>query len=362
MTDGNSRYRGRTGRLSERTGMIWTKKKKGIRLLVLTVLLSALFAFSVFGDENLDLKDWWHLIVNNTIVCDIEEYPACQNFGVNEIFDELAKNYDVNVKKFNNRDLCIAGVIKSMNSNGSSMELTDITGGTKTVTVRASKKEKQALAAQFNVGDRVRVFGKAGVSKILKVSVTLQLNDIEKTSQTQNKSSDIFSFASGREFDRRDSEKRSFHNGAIEFLIPNKWTAVETEISGTGMNGWMYKLNEIQTEYKTEPEQAYVFFFDNETGLKNITDRDASPKDIERAIIRNIMDKDLNEQKSVKTADGYKFTYYLGNYKDNSGKYHNVEFIFTELDTRGVMGVLYIYNESNHKEDIIYMMRTIVKK
>jgi len=344
-------------------GMIWTKKKKGIRLLVLTVLLSALFSSAVFGDENYDLTDWYHYFVNNTIVCDIEEYPACQNFGVNEIFNDLETNFNVNSSKYKGRDLCIAGVIKSMNSNGSSMELTDITGGTKTVSVRVSNKELQKQAAKFKVGDHVRVFGQAGVSKFLgKISVNIQLHAIEKTSQTQNKSSDVFSFASGREFNRSQSEKRSFYNGAIEFLIPNTWTAVETEISGTGMNGWMYKLNEIQTEYKTEPEQAYVFFFDNETGLKNITDRDASPKDIEKAIIRNIMDKDLNEQKSVKTADGYKFTYYLGNYKDNSGKYHNVEFIFTELDTRGVMGVLYIYNESNHKEDIIYMMRTIVKK
>lgn len=144
------------------------------------------------------------------------------------------------------------------------------------------------------------------------------------------------------------------------FSVPDTWTDVES--STDRVYGFAYKLNEISGSYRTEPEQFYIFYFDCEKYLEDLSDRQ-SLKKIERAIVNNILPDDdtpvLSFPERTIIRNGQKFSFYRTKYKDTAGKRHNVEFVFIPGKDGDMLCAVYVFLTSDHKDEAISLLQSI---
>ena len=160
-----------------------------------------------------------------------------------------------------------------------------------------------------------------------------------------------------------DGKKLEIGNTAVTFTVPEPWTAVCEETGNA--EGYQFRLNEISGSYRTEPEQLYIFYFDPEKYLADLSERSETKK-IERAIVKNILpDEETGildfPEKTIKRAGKVfkKYSYYMTDYKDQSGKRHNVEFVFLPSKNGEIICVVYVFNTSDHKDEAISLLQSI---
>jgi len=170
-------------------------------------------------------------------------------------------------------------------------------------------------------------------------------------------------------------EDRAIGSGAMTFSIPSTWKSVEKPLDN--IDGYRYMLNEIPKELKSDTEELFVFYFSNERyldDLRNADDREA----IEKAIVTNILPEEhmiglniigvtfptarLNPKGWELFTIDKCYDYFDTRYKDKNGKVHNAEFVFYPNGKKGMCCALYVYTESVHKDDIIYLLRNIKTK
>lgn len=177
----------------------------------------------------------------------------------------------------------------------------------------------------------------------------------------------------GRKFSSLRSKEKRVAGGTMTYMVPSAFEQVESPIEN--ITGNRYTLNEIQNEKKADAEDLFVFYFDNEKYLLNLNDKNQREA-IEMAIIKNILPGEkINNilermefpTKTIKAkynraAGGSEtkvFDYFTTSFVDSSKKTHNVEFVFTVNGQEGIGCILYVFTESVHKEDILYIMSTI---
>lgn len=199
--------------------------------------------------------------------------------------------------------------------------------------------------------------------------------DVSKNPLTESKTAGgAIEYTVGKKkFSSKLSSKKSIAGGKMKYSVPSEFDKVETPIENIAGN--QYKLNEIPNQFKTNAENLFVYYFSNEKYLRNLNDRNQR-EIIEMAIIKNILpgekvDNFLSrlefptktQTATYRTASGKiekkVFDYFPTVFTDSSGKKHNVEFVFTQNGEDGIGCILYVFTESVHKEDILYVMRTI---
>ena len=199
--------------------------------------------------------------------------------------------------------------------------------------------------------------------------------DVSKNPLTESKTAGgVIEYKVGnKKFSSKLSSKKSIAGGKMKYSVPSEFDKVETPIENIAGN--QYKLNEIPNQFKTNAEDLFVYYFSNEKYLLNLNDRNQREA-IEMAIVKNILpgekvDGILDRLEfptktltaKYKTADGRtekkEFDYFTTTFIDSARKTHNVEFVFTRNGEDGIGCILYVFTESVHKEDILYVMRTI---
>ncbi|MDO4938728.1 MAG: hypothetical protein Q4E54_02055 [Lachnospiraceae bacterium] len=197
--------------------------------------------------------------------------------------------------------------------------------------------------------------------------------DVSKTKVVESKNAGRTEYTVGnKKFLSSASAKKNISD-KMTYMIPSDFAQVESRTENIA--GYRYKLNEIPSQFHTSAEDLFVFYFDNEKYLLNLNDRNQREA-IEMAIVKNILPGEkvdnLLERMSFPTktlkakynsASGRDFTrtydYFTTYFVDSSKKTHNVEFVFTTDGEEGLGCLLYVFTESVHKEDILYLMRTI---
>lgn len=169
-------------------------------------------------------------------------------------------------------------------------------------------------------------------------------------------------------------EARELGGGRMKYKVPSAWKAVESDL--TGIEGKLYKLNELQGNKKSAAEQLYVFYFSNEKYLLNQGDG-GNREGIEKAIIKNILPNEHIAKLNVSgitfptsriSTDGFlgfgnrAFDYFDTTYKDKNKKLHNAEFVFLPAGKKGMCSILYVYTDSVHKADIIKLLQDMEAK
>ena len=153
--------------------------------------------------------------------------------------------------------------------------------------------------------------------------------------------------------------------GRMIFAVPRSFSGVETPLEKIA--GVRYRLNEAPGNRKSAAEQLFVYYFSNEKYLLNLNDKKKTDA-IEMAIVKNILPYEQVSgiisgsqfpTGSKKSASGVVYDYYVTKFKDSSGKWHNVEFAFTKDGDRGLGCFLYVFTDSVHKEDILYVMDSV---
>lgn len=199
--------------------------------------------------------------------------------------------------------------------------------------------------------------------------------DVSKTPVTESKKTDgTVEYTVGKKkFSSALSIKKSIAGGKMKYSVPSEYEKVESPIENIAGN--QYKLNEIPNQFRTSAEDLFVYYFSNDKYLLNLNDRNQREA-IEMAIVKNILpearvdgffDRIQFPTKTLtakyKTADGKtekkEFDYFPTTFRDSARKTHNIEFVFTRNGDDGIGCILYVFTEPVHKEDVLYIMRTI---
>lgn len=197
--------------------------------------------------------------------------------------------------------------------------------------------------------------------------------DVKNNPVTESKKGGATEYTVGKKkFSSAMSTKKSIAGGKMKYSVPSEFDQVESPIENIAGN--QYKLNEIPNQFRTNAENLFVYYFSNEKYLLNLNDKNQREA-IEMAIVKNILpgekvDGILDRLEfptktltaKYKTANGTvkkEFDYFTTTFIDLSRKTHNVEFVFTRNGDDGIGCLLYVFTESVHKEDILYVMRTI---
>ena len=279
-------------------------------------------------------------------------YKVC---GIDDLFSELSANKSKTIETYNGKRVAISGTIDSIQENN--MALTLISGENDKVEVRITDQQLASKVGDLKAGDKVKIYGRLAIVDFFGTAVSMDAEEVSKMTALTSSGAN-YEFTSGKKYSNSLTTARSLGGGKMKYHIPNEWAAVESKLEG--IEGYQYKLNEISSTYKTEPEQVYLFYFSNEKYLNNQSDKEET-KSIEMAIIKNILKGENVNYFSIKTMNsdyGRTYQYYDSNsFLDQQRKGHNVEFVFTPVGTDGIACIMYVFNESHHKEDILYVMR-----
>lgn len=199
--------------------------------------------------------------------------------------------------------------------------------------------------------------------------------DVSGTPVTESRKSDgAIEYTVGKKkFSSALSTGKTISGGKMKYSVPSEFDKVESPIKN--ISGNQYKLNEIPNQFRTSAEDLFVYYFSNDKYLLNLNDRNQREA-IEMAIVKNILpearvdgffDRIQFPTKTLtakyRTADGKtekkEFDYFPTTFRDSAKKTHNIEFVFTRDGEDGIGCILYVFTEPVHKEEVLYLMRTI---
>ena len=344
MTGGRSQNRQNTNRRSG-IGPVRTL----VFVLITTLLWSVLTGagvLDIFGKTSVTLDPSVAPIYKSakisTVYGDYKEQPA----KAREIYD--------------GRNVVVTGTVAEISKDLKSFTLKDPYDEECVIDVTCKDKALLVNVSRLQTGDSIKVYGTAVVPKMFS-DLKLEADAFEK-SISKTGDGNTYEYPTGKVYQASSALKRSIGKG-FTYLIPRQWEKVETELGG--MQGYLYRLNEVAGSFRTAPEQLYVFYFDYEQQLLKLGDRD-KPVDVEQAICENILKEkistrildDFLTRKDVE-AYGKHYDFYDSGYKDAGGRYHNVEFVFMKDGTEGICCLMYVYGTSEHREDVLFMMRTM---
>lgn len=296
-----------------------------------------------------------------SVAIDTENKRVYEYCVADQILSEFVSDERTAKDKYNGNYYLVSGKINSMKKKGNGLVLGGISSDfEKIIKCSCSDKEIKSDILEFAVGDNVSIFGKMSIDVIDK-DIHLSVEKIIKT-PSATKSSASYFLLDGSNIDYNTMISRTLNNGGVTYYIPSQWKQVEYNISGEDIGtieGYQYVLNKISGSADSVPESFFVCYFNNKEQLADFNDAKET-KLIEKAIIKNISGNvGKFPAKEVKTYYGTKYQYYLGKYTDilETGSGYHVEYVFQQDSNEGVIIYLYVYKESKHISDIMFVTR-----
>lgn len=292
-----------------------------------------------------------------TVAIDTEKNRVYQYVTVDTVMEAFTSDEVKAKKEYADGYYLLSGTIDSIKEKGKSVTLSASKGDEKIVC--PCDKEIRGDVLQYHTGDSVALFGKMTIDFIDKEK-HISVEKIVKAPSAV-KSSEIYYTLDGNSFDYTSASVRTLGNGRVEYRIPLKWNSIEVNITDEGIGtieGCQYVLNKTSGEESAEPESLFVCYFDKKL-LKEADDIQET-KDVEKTIIENI---DGNVGKfPVREQDTYygtEYKYYLGRYTDalETGKGYRTEYVFQEDGDNGIILYLYVYRETTHLSDVMFVTR-----
>ncbi len=269
---------------------------------------------------------------------------------------------------YDNRYVVVQGSLDDISNNAKSATLSDKDGDAKCKLDTSEKNIVDMLSGKSSIEDAM-VYAKLNVSSIGSNSYELIVKKLVINPQK--------SFSNGSYVFYKDNEIQGTTisdltaDKRVIFDIPQSWTGsyVSSQLKNNGVNGYQYYLNAIEPQHLDYPEIFYVFYFENETYLKDQTENPTNGdyKDIEATIIKDNILKDISKDMKVtvsdiKDANGTNMHYYETSYRPKDGNDYRLEFIFRP-DSKGITCMLYLYfpKESavNHVEEVAYVIENM---
>ena len=299
------------------------------------------------------------------VTLDTETSFLFQNISVEKIASDVEKDSDLAKEKYDGSYYMILGKIIEISKDNKNITVSGASNSAR-ATVECSASDKAVIAAmkELKVSDTVKVYGKTKVGLINK-DVSLEILQITSAEITDI-SETAYSFIDGKSYDTKNMSSRELADGKVKYFIPHNWIDVERNIVKNdlgSMEGYQYTLNEISGDLAVEPESIFVGYFNSKEKLRDRS-QIGETREIRKTIIANILKTGgervkNSEIKKRKSYYGAEYYYYDGAYEDKQGKGHHVEFVFQEVDNDGMVVYLYVYNEENHMDDILSVMRCL---
>ncbi len=324
---------------------------------ILTVISAFYIAFLLCG------AGWFN---RTKVVIDTEKNRVYQYCTVDTLISAFTQDDKEARKTYKDNMVLLAGKVSSIGKNGKDLVLTGITSSD--MTVKCSyDKELRTVASDYGIGDSVALYGKITVDAIDK-DIHLKAEKIMDMPPVIT-SNEMFYLLDGSSFDKRNANKITLHNGDVEYYIPASWASEDIQSNITDeklgtMEGYQYRLNRLEVN-DSDPESLFICYFDNQKQLADYLNDSEETELIEKAIVDNILgDVGSFPSKEVDTYYGSEYDYYLGSYKKKSdtvgiksGSGYHVEFIFQADGKEGIVVMLYVYKETKHLSDIMFVSR-----
>lgn len=296
----------------------------------------------------------------STVVLDPERSRIYQEADAAAILQALS-DYDTAALTYHDQYLAVYGTIGSIGDGKRSFTLIPTGAGADAASVTCSISDASVrnLLGGFGPGDAVIVYGLSVTRKLPSPSAGILVHGVEKSTQAAADPAK-YRFLYNDSFRRDALETRMLGNagqdagGIVKLYLPTGFSSVESTLPD--VEGYLYQLNALPGSRKEEPEQLYVFWFDNEKYLSG-PDEYSKTTQIEQAIIKNLLPGEtIGFGKFPKKRDVYgrAFQYYDTRY----GRYH-AEFAFMPVKQRGILCFLYVYETSDHVDQILSLFRLI---
>lgn len=277
--------------------------------------------------------------------------------NVGMTYDEMKKMYD-------NKCIAVWGEIESISANKKTIVLKGINSEqSKRIECKTSDKELINCIEKFKLGDYVKVCGKASV--FITRNIEIQIEDVTECENNITANGEE-QFKTGQSY--TNNEHFDIGGELIDIYVPATWVDVKHNIIEEELgeiDGLQFRLNEISGEEAIDSECFFICYLDEKllNNKSDISRTDAVEKSIVANIIPNEKANALKANyKKQKTYYGEEYHYYWDTYKDSKGQKHRYEFVFKKAK-KGIILFLYVYkNETNHLEDILYVMKNITEK
>ncbi|MBO4373856.1 MAG: hypothetical protein J5829_02005 [Lachnospiraceae bacterium] len=271
-------------------------------------------------------------------------------------------------EKYDDRYVVISGsvTVDSVLKNNKGLIIKDINGNKASINTSASEIKK--LVESISEGTRVAVYGKLDVTGWSNDSYEIIAKQLTTSANTQ--------FSNGSYVFYPNEE----YNGAlvdgltsaktVKYYIPTTWkdSYVSSALTNNGVKGFQYYLNALSPPNPEYPEIFSIFFFDYETYLEKVPTNpsDGDKKDIEEAIVRNILQNSDEKFKisieTIKDINETKMDYYSTTYRPKDGRDYRLEFFF-RAGKKGITCMLYVYYPSEvavkHVREVAYLIETM---
>lgn len=290
-------------------------------------------------------------------------YKYCTADG---IISEFKNDKKVAKEKFQEEYVLLCGKVTNIGKNGKNIILSGMAETELTIDCSCDK-DLRSSALAYNVGDCVALYGQITVDLFDK-DVHLKAERIIKA-PSAIKSKDMYYSLDGSSFNKMDAKKTTLNNGGVEYYIPSSWKEVEHSITDENLGsieGYQYVLNQITGSSDSVPESLFVCYFDNKTQLADYLNDSDETELIEKAIVENILGSvGKFPSKKVKTYYDSEYTYYSGAFKDvfETGSGYHTEFVFQRDKEEGIVLILYVYKDTKHISDVLFLTRFLkIKK
>lgn len=292
-------------------------------------------------------------------------YYSCSIDKLNSAFKT---NKDSFKKEYGGQYIVLSGnSIKEIAKNKKEMVIVDDKDNK--CTIDTSDSGVKQLVDGLALDEKVNVYGILKLTGLKKDSYVIEAKEIVTNSKARFDAGSYVFFPEdafkGTLIDDLNLAK------TVKYYIPSDWTKkyVQSSLTNNGVKGYQYYLNAISPDTPDEfPEIFSIFFFDYERYLEKVPTNptDGDKKDIEEAIVRNILVNDDTKFKisidTIKDENGSKMDYYSTTHRASDKNDYRLEFLFKPGE-KGITCMLYVYFPAEaavkHLRDVAYLIKTM---
>ena len=299
------------------------------------------------------------------VAIDTEANKVYQYVSASDLIIDFIKDEKAATKEYDKDYVLLTGKVKSVGKDGKNLEVYG-KANTQLAVLCTYDKALKTMASAYKVGDSIALYGQIKVGTIDK-QIHMKVEKI-CVAPTDVTSEDMYYLLDGTSYNKADAQKVLLDNGRVEYYIPSFWEEIQHNISQENLGsieGYQYVLNQMAGSQDTTPESLFVCYFDNRTQLADYLNDSDETELIEKAIVENILGKvGRFPSKEVKTYYGSEYTYYSGAFKNafETGAGYHTEFLFQADGDEGVVLVLYVYKDTKHISDVLFLTRFLEVK
>ena len=291
------------------------------------------------------------------VTLDMRDNTLYREMSAEEVFDAMSSDLQAAKQTYDRESCAVFGKLKSVAKDYRSFEI-EAADGTHDKLIHCILSETYGGQLPA-VGTVFYTLGDMRITALGSGSCSLEAAGIREASARIAKD-EVYLTVNGDVIRPGSMTDRTFGKNSItkepvvSLKIPQNFVTVEEKLPK--LDGYLYRLNELKDMRNSRPEQFYIFWFDNEEQLYDQNDKNRS-QDIARAIIKNILPGEnirFGRFPIRRTVYGHEYMYY-----DTAYSGHNAEFVFKPCGTDGILCMLYIYRNSDHKKDILSIFRFV---